>query len=250
MSNEYLDKCRPLATEMLNKYTPEELPKVDVIMLTVRPGLIGRIASNINGQKVKLGKVVVIMQGYNVQQAKVMKASIKNCEELILIHNDDASVKLGERNNIALSYTTADYIAIMDDDDIYYPNYLVSQLAYLVDHGKPTIVSKINPIARDESKWVIGFIRTKFLEGPGHIGAGGSFVFHRKVIEDVGGFVDVQVGYDSKLMQAAYKLGYELLAGDPFNFIVTRGRREGNTWTIKTPTAIYLNNISLEEVEL
>lgn len=250
MSNEYLNQCRPFATEILNKFTLEELPKVDIIMLSVRPSLIGRIASNINGQKVKLGKVIIIMQGYNAQQAKVLKWSVKNCEELILIHNDDSSVKLGERNNIALSYTTADYIGIMDDDDIYYPNYMVSQLAYLKEHGKPAIVSKINPIARNESERTIGFIRTKFLEGPNHVGAGGSFVFHREVIESVNGFVDIQVGYDSKLMHAAYRKGYVLLASDPFNFIVTRGRLEGNTWTMKGPNGISLNDISLDEIEL
>lgn len=250
MSNEYLNQCRPLAIEMLNKFNLDELPKVDIIMLSVRPSLIGRIVNNINGQKVKPGKVVIILQGYNEQQAKVLKTSVKNCEELILIHNDDIDVKLGERNNIALSHTTADYIAIMDDDDVYYPNYLTSQLSCLKAHGKPAIISKINPIARDESTRKIGFIRTSFLEGDNRVGAGGSFVFHREVIESVNGFEDIQVGYDSKLMQAAYKKGYVLLPGDPFNFIVTRGRPEGNTWVIKNATNIHLNNISLEEIEL
>lgn len=250
MSNGYLDRVRPDAIEMLNKFTLDEIPKVDIIMLSVRPSLIGRIVSNINGQTVKIGKIVIILQGYNSQQADVLRNSIRNCDELILIHMDDKEILLGKRNNIALSHTVNEYIAIMDDDDVYYPNYLHSQLAYLKDHGKPTIVSKINPIARDESNNSIGFIRSMPVEGNNHVGAGGSFVWHREVTEKTNGFVEIQVGYDSHLMHAAYKLGYTMLPGDPFNFIVTRGRPEGNTWAMNKNNGIALNNIHLNEIKL
>lgn len=250
MSNEYLDSIRPLAAEMLNKFTLDELPKVDIIMLSVRPSLIGRIVDNINNQTVKPGIIVIILQGYNVQQANVLRTSIRNCEELILIHNDDPNVQLGYRNNVALSKTVNDYVAIMDDDDIYYPNYLHSQLAYLKDHGKPAIVSKINPIARNEAENKIGFIRTQIVEGNGQVGAGGSFVFHREITNKTRGFADVKVGYDSRLMHAAHKLGYTILPGDPFNFIVTRGRPEGNTWEMNRYNGISLNNIRLNEIKL
>lgn len=250
MSNGYLDQLRPHATEMLNKFTLDEIPKVDIIMLSVRPGLIGRIVSNINGQTVKLGKIVIILQGYTPQQADVLRQSIRNCDELILIHNDDKEVLLGARNNVALSHTVNEYIAIMDDDDVYYPNYMHSQMSYLLARGKPAIVSKINPIARDESQNHIGFIRNKPVEGYNQVGAGGSYVWHREVTESTKGFVNIQVGYDSKLMHAAYKLGYAILPGDPFNFIVTRGRPEGNTWALNKINGVSLNNIRLEEIIL
>lgn len=250
MSNKYLDQMKPDATNMLNKYTLDQLPNVDIIMLTVRPSLIGRIVSNINGQKLKPSKVIIIMQGYNEQQAKTLQVSIKNCEEVILIHNNDTTVKLGTRNNTAFNLTTSPYVAIMDDDDVYYPNYLHSQLSYLKDHGKPTIISKINPIGRDESNGKIGFLRKNLVGGNNQVGAGGSFVIHREVLELVGGFEEVQVGYDSKLMHAAYKAGYTLIPADPFNFIVTRGRSEGNTWKLPRNNGIVFNDIQLSEVEL
>ena len=62
MSNFYLDSIKDEAKVMIDLYSQEEQPVVDIIMCSMRPELIGRIAENINRQNANIGKVVFIPQ--------------------------------------------------------------------------------------------------------------------------------------------------------------------------------------------
>ena len=239
------------AKEIIEKYDVSELPTVDVVMLSCRPTLINRIADNINNQVVKINKIIIVTDGYGTAEETLLRKRLTNFNSLEIFRGEEVAETLGGRNNFAVAQTTAEYIAIMDDDDIYMPNYLKSMLGYLKDTGiEASVVSKNNPVARDESTGNVGFIHVPYRSDKSYIGAGGSFVFHRKVFDLIGGFEECRIGYDSIFLHAAKRLGVNIIVADPFNFIVTRGRPEGNTWNARLRSGIKANNIDVNDLLL
>lgn len=247
MTNPLLDQQRSSAINNLNKFKLEQLPDVDIIMASKRPSLIGRIVENINNQVVNVNKVCIVTQGYTPQQIQTLKTSIKNARKLIITEDNDPSHFAGYRNNINMQNTQSDYIAIMDDDDIYFPNYLLGQLSYLYQTDY-AMVLKGNPIARDESVNKIGFIKPGFSIGDNLPGPGGTYLFKRSTYDQYGPFKNTRTGYDNTFIRTVARNGEKLSSSDSFNFILTRGRPEGNTWNDIGRTNLYLNDISFKEI--
>ena len=246
--NHWLRKNLDIANKYLNLYKVEELPSVDIIVMTYRVKCIDRLINNINCQVVKPNKVIVVTDRYTPNDVDRLKG-ITNCNELFIIDNIPTEVILGERNNIAFRRTTSEYIAVMDDDDRYYPYYLKSQLSYVKECPTPAGLSKINPIGFNEDNGTCGFVLARYRKDLKRAGAGGSLVLHRAILERYG-FDQIQCGYDSTILfQTAADPEFTLLGSDPFNFIVTRGRPEGHTWELKLG-GIYRNDVYLKDVEL
>lgn len=246
--NRWLRKNLDIANKYLNLYKVEELPSVDIIVLTYRVNCIDRLINNINSQVVKPNKVVIVTDRYASEDVERLKG-ITNCNELIIIDNVSTDVILGERNNIAFRKTTSEYVSIFDDDDRYMPYYLKSQLSYLKESKIPAAVSKVNPIGFDEETNKCGFVLAQYRKDLKRAGAGGSIVIHRDILERYG-FNQVQCGYDATILfNAAADKDFALLGADPFNFIVTRGRPEGHTWELKFG-GIFRNDVYIKDVEL
>lgn len=247
MTNPLLNSQRGSAIDNLSKFKLDELPDVDIIMASKRPSLIGRIVDNINNQVVKVNTICIVTQGYTKQQVDTLKISIKNAKNIIIIEDNDPSHFAGYRNNLNMQNTRSDYIAIMDDDDIYFPNYLLGQLSYLYQSDY-AMVLKGNPIARDESNNNIGFIKPGFIIKDNIPGPGGTYLFKRSTYEKYGPFVNTRTGYDNTFIRNVAKNGEKLSCSDSFNFILTRGRPEGNTWNDIGITNLYRNDISFKEI--
>ena len=92
MTNKYLDVKRADALAMINLHTQEEQPVVDIIMCSMRPELIGRIADNINCQKANIGKVIIVPQNYTPAQLMLLETKIKNKQELIILNLNKSSI--------------------------------------------------------------------------------------------------------------------------------------------------------------
>ena len=246
--NPWLSKNINSAKRYLNLYSLDELPSVDLLVLTYRTKIIDRIKENINNQVVKPNRVIVVTDRYTPEDVDKLQG-ITNCNELIIISDVPTEVILGERNNIAFQHSVSEYVAMFDDDDIYYPYYLKSQLSYLKECGKPAGISKVNPVGRDESCNMCGFVLRTYRNDLARAGAGGSIVLHRSIVEKYG-FEKIRCGYDSIILHKT-KLDpdFELLSSDPFNFIVTRGRPEGHTWRLPK-SGIYWNNVIPKELDL
>lgn len=247
MTHYFLDKHRSGAIDNINKYSLDELPSIDIIMATKRPRLIGRIVENINKQVVNINTVCIVTQNYTEQQVKTLKVSIKNAKNVVIIEDNDPTHFAGYRNNLNMQNTVSDYIAIMDDDDIYFPNYLLGQISYILNTDY-SMVLKANPIARDESVNHIGFIKPGFGSGDNVPGPGGTYLFKREVYDKCGPFRNSRTGYDRAFNQWVVAADYLVHGSDPFNFILTRGGPEGNTWNNIGPTQLHLNNVSFKEI--
>ncbi|HNP35704.1 MAG TPA: methyltransferase domain-containing protein [Woeseiaceae bacterium] len=134
--------------------------------------------------------------------------------------------------NAALDVASGDYIAKIDDDDYYGPNYLSDALMafdYAPDAGlvgKKTFFAYIE--ATDET----------VLRFPGQCYRycrqvhGGTLVWNRRRLEGLA-FEPVQRGTDTKFLDAVRREGIAIFSSDPFNFAHVRySDKTRHTWTI------------------
>ena len=214
----------------------------------MRPTLKERVVENINRHTVKPNVVSIVVQNYTEEEIQYLKDHITNCNKLEIQVEDNPTIFGGERHNMAVTKCESDIIANFDDDDIYYLEYMRGMLYWQLQAGEG-MASKGNIVARDESLGYIGWLLTELRMNDNVVGAGSCMIFPRSLFDKVGGFATVRQGYDAVFQRAVMDKGYTVKNADPFNFIYTRGRPEGNTWN-PGRTGIRHNNITLEEVIL
>lgn len=243
-----LDLFKTNSIDILNQTLNMDLPEFDLIVATMRPSLKERLVNNINQQTVKMNVISIVVQNYSEEDIQYLKDAITNCNELFITSEDKGAIFGGGRYNIAMTKCKSDIIANFDDDDIYHPEYMRSMLYWQLQ-SQDGMASKVNIIARDKRTGLMGWLLTKLRFGDNHVGAGCCMIFTRKVYDRVGGFLNVRQGYDAVFQREVMKLGYLNKSADPFNFIYTRGRPEGNTWQ-PGRTGIRHNNIKYHETIL
>lgn len=250
--NATLARFKPEAVAMLKRFTVEELPTVDVIIATHRPSMAEKLIRHLNRQTVKIQNLVISPENYTEGQSQRFMDEVKGAVNVILLpvrvgEDGKPQHSLGTRHQEMVLECESEYIACMDDDDWYHPNYLHSQLAYL-KHTQADFVAKNKPVAVDMMKGHIGWL---FPDGemPKSAGAGGSMVFRRALMEEFE-FADLASGYDSIFQSDLVRAGKRLLWTDPFNFIVARNLSTGHTWTPKEKTAFSRNDILFEDTIL
>lgn len=223
-----LEKYLAEAQNMLNSTSTVGIPTVDIICATYRTSQIVNLFQKINAQQVRIGRAVFCVQGYNARQIALLRNNVKAQD--VIIFEADKTDSLGERHNLMMEHTTADYVAIMDDDDLYFPNYLKQQMAYLVNKSADA-TSIANPIGHTIPNETYGFLFRIYRTGDDHPGAGGSVVFSRKAYDRVGGFTDVPEGYDNDFLRSVINdATLKHVETPPFNFAVTRSLLGDNTW--------------------
>lgn len=249
MSNVLLDRLRPEAKAVMDNHPVADLPTVDIIMATMRPEYKERFVAQINSQTVHIGRVVISPQGYTEEDIQYLKDNIH--AEVVIVPVSEPMDTLGERHNKLTLQTTADWVAIFDDDDLYYPNYLHGQMAQLMEtNGKVT--AKATVVCHHLGMDKVGFLLPQIIFVKNQRGMGGTIVFHKDVYIDAGGFRDLTSGYDMVFLRDAYLRGYDFGPGDPFNYVVTRGVAGGHTWYLDDNDLgdVRFNSISIDEVEL
>lgn len=249
MSNVLLNRLRPDAKALMEKHPVEGLPTVDIIMATMRPEFKERFVAQINAQTIHIGKVVVCPQGYTEEDIQYLKDNLH--AEVVIVPLPDPIDSLGERHNKLTLQTTADWVAIFDDDDLYYPNYLHGQLAHLMETNTK-VTAKANVVCKHLGLGKVGFLLPKLVFDKNQRGMGGTIVFHKDVYLAAGGFRDLTSGYDMVFLRDAYLSGNDFGPGDPFNYVVVRGVEGGHTWQLEDNDLgdVRFNSIQIEEVEL
>lgn len=242
-----LDRLRPATIAMFATHPLVEMPTVDIIMATMRPQLKEQFVQHINDQTVNVGSVIISPQGYTPEDIEYLTTNIRF--PVIVLDHTDGLPSLGERHNQMVLKSTADYVAIMDDDDIYLPDYLHGQLAYM-QMTSTKITAKANGICKHIGMNKLGFLLPNFVFVDNSRGLGGTLVFHKDVYIGAGGFRNMPSGYDAAFLRDAYFNGFTFGPGDPFNYMVVRGVEGGHTWNIEDKKLgdVRYNTIRLEEV--
>ncbi len=210
------------------------MPLVSVVLCTMRPHLIERIVENLTRQNYARIEIVIIAQRFSHQQkerlANALGARTPNIERVEIV-SDDSERTLGARFNYGVSLSRGTYIAKMDDDDLYFENYLADMLLPF-GFGDYGVVGKkeIFMYLEGSKKLIRRFPAmhhrtTNFVAGP-------TFVVRRDVLEAVP-FPSENRGEDSGFLSRVKTAGYAIYSADPYNFVGWRhAEGEQHTWVM------------------
>lgn len=181
---------------------------------------MSNILMNVLSQRYKNLEVIVVVQGYNVLEKNKLLRKFDETGIKFRIIVLDESVPLGLRRNIGVEIAGGDYIAHMDDDDIYLPAY-IDQCLMSLQLGNYDIIGKCSSF--------YFFRRTGdlYLRYPGQFNIKtynlrGSSLFYKSAVGKKLSFGESNTGEDTVFLNEARLSRYTAFAVDPFNYIVTR----------------------------
>ena len=121
--------------------------------------------------------------------------------------------------NIGISEATGDYITFLDDDDIYLPEKIDTQLNYMLENDYDLTFTDVRIhdtedrlIDYREHKYLKSFNQEELLKNHimHHLTPTGTYMFKRESIIKIGGFDNVSVGQEFMLMLKAIESGIKI----------------------------------------
>lgn len=237
-----------------NKY----VPLVSIVTCTNRPFLVDRIVDNVARQKHSRCELILMLQGFSRAQKDELLNKIKqrrsDMVNIELLTEDCPEISLGERFNQAAQFANGDYIAKMDDDDLYLENYL-SDMLIPFGFGDFAIVGK-----RELFMYLSGTDKlVKRYPGMRHASVdfvAGPTLLIKKTVFDQIRFEPRNTGEDTSFIKNVLNAGYKIYATDPFNFVQVRSSNaDRHTWKISDyeilqgkQTEVVANGLDLEYV--
>jgi spore maturation protein CgeB/SAM-dependent methyltransferase len=140
---------------------------------------------------------------------------------------------LADGLNAALEVASGDYLAKIDDDDYYGPNYLSDSLLAFDYAPTAGLVGKKSFFAYVEAadQTVLRF-PTQSYKFCRHV-HGGTLVWDRRRLEGLE-FESVRRGTDTRFLKSVQRMGVDIFSTDPFNFVHVRyADKTRHTWTIE-----------------
>ena len=212
-------------------------PTVAAVLSTMRPHLIDRAVGWFNAQTYDKAELIVLVHGDDG-----VPESIKHlASDRVRLTSLGRSRTLGECLNFASSLTEAEYIAKIDDDDYYGPNYLANFALYTSMYdidlcGKAVACFEIEA---DGVFWSEARARRSWTylppRHPNNPIAGGTIVARREILEDIGFPEDRRGGSDTAFLRRCFSEGLGALTLDPFDYALFRSDQAGfHTWNLDT----------------
>lgn len=211
------------------KFKDKKDDKVTIIMCTNRPKNIDLMIDNYLRQ-LHLNKELIIILNkdeFNIDEVKAKTNDIPNVQ----IHQLPESLTLGECLNYGVAHASGNYIAKMDDDDIYGANYLIDTLLAFNFSGAD-VVGKDSYYCYVESKDLM------VLKHPGKDNrysdfiSGGTLVIRKEVFDKIK-FHKRNRGEDTNFLKDCKDNGLSIYSSDKYNFIQMRyANNKLHTWKI------------------
>jgi len=208
-------------------------PLVSVVMSTKRWTFLDRIVENLSHQvHPRIELIFALRDSWPADKmAELQKrlASLPNIERLKILTFPE-TVSLGVKLNAAVAEARGEFVAKMDDDDWYFPNYL-QDMVLTFDFSGADLAGKWSfPV------WLEGEDKL-ILRNPGHehklsppYVAGPTFVARRAWLQGLP-FEDRSQGEDTDLIRRTVAAGGKIYSADHFNFIQFRAADTGHhTW--------------------
>ncbi|MFA4885827.1 MAG: glycosyltransferase [Desulfotomaculaceae bacterium] len=207
-----------------------------------------RTLDSVKNQTCKNFEIVITDDGSRDNTTDTIREYIRRNPELEISMSSQPNRGIGAARNNAISRSTGDYLAFLDDDDIWYPDKLEAVAAYLKRHPGTDLVShRVYKTYPDGRKKKFPNSKPKepcydsllFKGNTLHISA---TVVNRKAVLQAGGFTE-----DSSLGAEDYELWLRLAyAGASFGFIESflgeiASRRDSFSWNIEYMTSCVLN---------
>ena len=203
------------------------LPTVTPMISTNRPEQVAHVLYYLHAQVGVEMAPVILAHGFTPSRTEVARAKELGLDVTWLYA--PATESLGQCYNRILQVAQGDWVAKMDDDDLYSPYYLLEQLA-ATDYSGADLVGKHAHYMYLASKdvtvlrftpWEHRF--TSFVSGPTIVG-------RRDLLQEVG-FVDRTTGEDSALLKDVSASGGKIFSTSRFGFVQMRGSQK-HTWAV------------------
>lgn len=208
-------------------------PLASIIMSTKRWTYLDRIVENLSRQVHPRMELIFSLRdswpAEKVAELEKRLANLPNVERLkILTFPETAS--LGAKLNAAVAEAQGEFVAKMDDDDWYFPNYLQDMILTFDFSGADLAGKWSFPVwLEGEDKLILRNpdhehkLQTPFVAGP-------TFVARKSWLEKLP-FEDRSQGEDTDLIRRSLAAGGKLYSADHFNFIQFRAADTGHhTW--------------------
>jgi cellulose synthase/poly-beta-1,6-N-acetylglucosamine synthase-like glycosyltransferase len=146
----------------------------------------------------------------------------------VRVYRVPARRTLGACLNFASALAKHSYIAKMDDDEYYAPNYLLDMMRAFRRSGADVVGKRAYFIHLNGKRLLIQrfHAQNRFVS----FLAGGTLVYKKKVWRQVK-FANRSLGEDVQFCRACRRKGFKMYAGDPYNFCALRRKRpNSHTW--------------------
>ena len=215
-------------------------PTIAPLVATIRPEQVDHVLETLACQQQVTMAPVILTHGFTPRASSRARARELGLE--IDWVTAETSTPLGSCYNIMLTRVEADYIAKMDDDDLYGDHYLFEALA-AVDYSRAEVVGKhahyVHLTGPDLTVLRFGDWEhryTTFVSGP-------TLVARADLARDVN-FPETTIGEDTGFLNECVRVGARIYSASRFGFVQRRGTTFGHTWGISNTEVLATSTIS------
>jgi cellulose synthase/poly-beta-1,6-N-acetylglucosamine synthase-like glycosyltransferase len=211
-------------------------PGITVITSTNKPHFLEHMFGNYRRQVWPNKEWIIVLNTdkANIKRYQAMASKFKN----IRVFQLPGRRSLGQCLNFASARAKHPYIARMDDDEYYAPNYLTGIMRYFRRSKAALVGKRAYFIHLQGSKLLLQrFFAQKRFVG---ILAGGTISYKKSVWNKVK-FANLSLGEDVRFCRDCRRRGFKLYAGDKYNFCALR-RKQQNTHTWKVSDREFIHH--------
>jgi hypothetical protein len=216
----YADRVDGLLRTVGFSVSPSPRPRVSIVAPTHRLGGYESIFSNVGRQTYKDLELILGLHGVNEPESRIRDAAGTQGIHNLSIVRLPSELSLGSVCNDLIEVASGPYVARMDDDDFYGPNYLEDQMRAF-EYTEADIVGKWTRFIFLERLPALGVI----FPGTEHVYGtplcGGTLLMRRELC-DVVKFADLTRGEDIRFVIDCAQQGYATYATDRFNYVYVR----------------------------
>jgi spore maturation protein CgeB len=233
LKHQYRHRGALIRETVLGQSIDRQPKLVSVVMSTKRSDFLDRIVENLTRQTYP--RMEIILALHDVWPAEKIAELTKRLQEAPQIERVKVLtfpniVSLGLKLNASIAQAQGEFIAKMDDDDWYFPNYLQDMILTFDFSGADLAGKWSFPVWLEAQDKLI-------LRNPGHehklappFVAGPTFVARKAWLEKLL-FADRSQGEDTDLIHRTVAAGGKIYSADHFNFILYRAADVGHhTW--------------------
>lgn len=208
----------------------DDIPGVSIITSTNRHRYMDHIFNNYERQNYSKKELIIILNNDSMPLDKWMEKA-KDYEN-VKVFQIEEKYNLGKCLNHAIQNATFEYIAKMDDDDYYGPEYCGDILNAFM-YSEADVIGKQSNYVYFEQSNILAIKApnrenrfTKFVTGS-------SIFFKKKVFEKVKFSTEQKSGSDTIFLDECSKSGFKIYSTDRFNHVgIKHSSMEDHTWKI------------------
>ena len=201
---------------------------VSVIAATRRPEQLAHMLSAIGGQVGVELHLILVSHGFEPSRKTISPALENGIFGDIVTVSADGNLSLGECLNLGIDRSSGDFVAKMDDDDLYGCHYLADQINALRYSGADLVGKQAHYMYLEGSNRTLLRMAdrehrfTDIVMGPTLLGTRTLFEENR--------FANRSRGEDTDFLNRVGQAGARIYSADRFNFVQMRSAGAGHTW--------------------